>query len=477
VAAVAAGAAVAAVAVPAGDRPVTAVSARRDDPVVTAASEVTGGPRGRYATGRELPWVLTAAILSALTAVTAGLGILLRAPCLRTGFTGDTQFWSACYADLPNAYRDGNVKAGLAAFLQGGSDAPTTGQPPLTGLALTAVASLVPDDGSLRTRAAWYFALWSVLLTLLLLVVVWCVASSAFSAWSAAHVALSPVAALVGFVSADLLGVALASAGLWAWSRRRPTLAGVLLGAAIAARSYPVLLVIAIGLLCLRSGRMRAFGRLALYTFLSFGAILSLVSFLNPAAAASAYLGWSSAPAGYGSPWLLPQLAGHAMPDGVVTALAAVGWLLALLAGAVLALASARRPTVAEVSLVMVGIVLVTGKSFTVQSSLWLLPLIAWCALQWRDHLLWAGAEALNFVAVWLTIAATTVPDRGMPPAWYAFFSMLRVVAVLWLVAVAWLRARDRWGPRGTAHDPASEHDDLAGPMTGAEDRLIVRFA
>ena len=55
------------------------------------------------------------------------------------------------------------------------------------------------------------------------------------------------------------------------------------------------------------------------------------------------------------------------------------------------------------------------------------------------------GAEALNFIAVWLTIAATTVPDRGLPPAWYSFFSMLRVVAVLWLAAVVWLRARERW--------------------------------
>ena len=150
-----------------------------DDPIVRAASEIIGGPRGRYAAARELPWVLTAALLSALTAVTAGLAILLRAPCLRTGFTGDTQFWSACYADLPTAYRDANLKAGLAAYLQGGDGAPVTGQPPLTGLVLTAVASLGPDDGSLKTRAAWYFALWSVLLTLLLLVIVWLVASSA----------------------------------------------------------------------------------------------------------------------------------------------------------------------------------------------------------------------------------------------------------------------------------------------------------
>ena len=72
---------------------------------------------------------------------------------------------------------------------------------------------------------------------------------------------------------------------------------------------------------------------------------------------------------------------------------------------------------------------------------------------------------------MWLTIAATTVPDRGLPAPWYAFFSMLRVVAVLWLVAVVWLRARERRG-RDTV-----ETDDLAGPMRGAEDRLIVRFS
>ena len=440
------------------------------DPVVVAASEVIGGPRGRYAAARELPWVLTAAVLSLLAAIPVGLGILLRVPCLRTAFSGEGQFWNACYSDLPNAYRDGGVKAGIAAYLQGGEGAPTTGQPPLTGLALTAVASLVPD-GTLRARATWFFALWAVVLTLLLLTIIWLVASSARHPFAAAHVALSPVVVLVGFVSADLLGVALASAAMWAWSRRHTALAGVYLGLAIGARSYPVLILLAIGVLCLRSGRLRDFARTAGVALLVFGAVLSGLWLLNPEAAGSSYQGWLSAEAGYGSPWLLPQLAGHALPVGAVTALAVLGWVVAFLAGAALALSSARRPTLAEISLVMVAIVLVTGKSFTVQSSLWLLPLVAWCALQWRDHLIWAGAEALNFVAVWLTIAATTVPDRGLPSPWYAFFSMLRVVAVLWLVAVVWLRARDRWGRRGP--DP----DELAGAMTDADDRVLVRFS
>lgn len=445
----------------------------RPDPVVIAASEVIGGPRGRYATGRRLPWVLTAAMLSALAAIPVGFGVLLRVPCLRTHWTGTGQFWNACYTDLAATFRDAGVDAGLGAFLRGGAGTPVTGQPPLTGLILTGLASLVPD-GREGTRIAWYFALWAAALTVLLLVVIWLVASSARPPILAAHVALSPVIALTLFVSADFVGVALAAAGLWAWGKRHTTAAGVLLGLAIGARSYPVLILLAIGLLAVRSGRLREYWRTAGYAVLVPLAIGGALWLLNPEAAASAYSGWWNAPAGYGSPWLLPQLAGHPMPSGMVTALAIVGWVVAVALGAILALTSARRPTVAEVSLVMVAIVLVTGKSFTVQSSLWLIPLVAWCAVQWRDHLIWAAVESVNFVAVWLVIAAATVPDRGLRNSWYAVFSMLRVLAVLWLAVVVWLRASDRRGEGGSEEpDP----DDLAGVMTDAGDRVVVRFA
>jgi len=438
------------------------------DPVAAEATQVIGGPRGRHAAPGP-SWQVTAALLAALASIPVAFGVLLRIPCLRTGWVGEGQFWNACYSDLPNAYRDGGLAAGLGGFLQGAEGAPTTGQPPLTGLALTAVAGLVPSAERESSRVAWYFALWAVALTVLLLVIVWLVASSSRRPWSAAHVALSPVVALVGFVSADLLGVALASAGMWAWGRRRPGAAGILLGLAISARSYPVLILLAIGLLALRSGRLRDFGRAASQAVITVGVVYGGLWLLHPEAARSSLEGWATATAGYGSPWLLPQLAGHPLPTGVVTGLAVVGWVVAVLVGAVLALSSARRPTLAEVSLVMVAIVLVTGKSFTVQSSLWLVPLVAWCLVQWRDHLIWAGAEALNFVAVWLTIAATKVPDRGMPNPWYAFFSMVRVLAVLWLVAVVWLRARERWARS------EGEADDLGGPAD-AEDRLILRF-
>ena len=152
---------------------------------------------------------------------------------------------------------------------------------------------------------------------------------------------------------------------------------------------------------------------------------------------------------------------------------------------------------------VLVALALLTGKAFPVQASLWLLPLLALCGLRWRDHLLWAGAEALHFVAVWLYVGGLSTPDRGLPPGWYAVFLTLRVAAVAYLVWRVWHTAAAREpapDPEEAAfleslRDPADQDpsgrsrtwdadedvdedvDELAGDFTDAEDRLLVRLA
>jgi hypothetical protein len=145
------------------------------------------------------------------------------------------------------------------------------------------------------------------------------------------------------------------------------------------------------------------------------------------------------------------------LPNGAVTALAVVGLLAAVVAGALFALGTDRRPSVAEVSLVMVGIALVTGKSFPVQASLWLLPLVALCAVRWRDHLIWAGAEAMHYAMVWLYIGAMSKPDRGLPGPWYAVFLTLRVAAVLYLVWRVWRTAAQRRPAEELVEEPGVE--------------------
>ncbi|MEO8555864.1 MAG: glycosyltransferase 87 family protein [Actinomycetota bacterium] len=480
----------------------------RTDPVAAAASEVIGGPLGRYAartrhTARSA-WQPAAAVLVGLSSLTIAVGLLQKAHCFSKGWNTPDQFWHACYSDLPNVYQSSGLGHAMP-YLPG---AQPLDQPLISGLVMWVVGLAVPD-GSALVQQQWYFALWAVLVTVIVMALVAVTAASLPRApWQAAHVALSPVLVLAGLVSVDLLGVLLASAALWAWGRNRIPLAGLLLGLAVSARSYPLVLLVAIGLLAVRSGQVSAWRRLAGTTVATWFAVSLPWLVMNAEALLAAYRAWWGASANYGSVWMLPallrptmrpgilaSLLGDGLDPGVVTALAVLGWLVALVVGAYFALSRERRPTVAEVSLVMLVIVVVTGKAMPVQAGLWLLPLIALVGLKWRDHLIWAGFEATYFVCVWLYIAGLSKPDRGLPARAYSLLVFVRVMAWLFLLVQVWRLARSRRPAREAWPEDAveagdevelgddalrdeaveeEEIDPLAGPMAGAPDRVLV---
>jgi hypothetical protein len=491
------------------------VAPTRIDPVAASASEIIGGALGRHASSSRRTagsaWQPAAALLAALSSVTVALGVLQKGHCLTKGWSNPDQFWHACYSDLP-------VSAGIGHALPYLPGAPHLDQPLISGLVMWLVGLAVPD-GSALVRQQWYFALWAVLITVIVMALVMVTAASVPRApWRAAHVALSPVLVLAGLVSVDLLGVLLASVALWAWGRNRIPLAGVLLGLAISARTYPLVLLFALGLLAVRSGRVGAWRRLAATTLATWFAVSLPWFLLNADGLLSVYRAWWRAGASYGSVWMVPGLWGHGLLQGRVTILVILSWLVAVAVGAVFALSMDRRPTVAEVSLVMLVIVVITGKTVPVQAALWLLPLIALVGLKWRDHLIWAGCEATYFVGVWLYIAGLSKPDRGLPPGLYSVLTGLRIAAWLFLLVQVWRVARsrtpvaspepadrenvgdeptdqeaaddeaadhelvdhepvDQEGDRKPADSEQDEVDPLAGPMAGARDQVLVRLS
>jgi hypothetical protein len=469
---------------------------RRDDLLPRGALAVAGGPLGRHASARALSWVATVVPLLVATAATMALSVTERAHCIQKGWTGSDQFWHACFSDLPALYQLGNLHDGLPAYV--GGDGARSDHPVLTGSVMAWVGGFVPD-GSFLDQTRWYFALWALLGTALAVAIVYLTAASRpLHSTNAAQFALSPVLLLTAMLSPDLFGVALASAGIWAWSRRRPALAGVLLGLAVTARTYPVLILLALVVLGLRAGRLDAVGRTLGAAAGAVGVVLLPFLVANPGAILRSYELWWDSAAGLGSPWMIPQLLGHPLPTGATTLLTIVGLIVTVLVGTVFALSTQRRPTLAEVALVLVAIALLTGKTFPVQSSLWLLPLVALCGLRWRDHLLWAGAEALHFVAVWIYVGGLATPDRGLPAGWYAVFLTLRLAAVGYLVWRVWHTAaqrpvapdperpslRDRPGqgtddPSDSLADADSDAvvDELAGEFRDAPDQLLVRLA
>jgi uncharacterized membrane protein len=326
-----------------------------------------------------------------------------------------------------------------------------------------------------------------VALLLVALVVLTAAGAGRRRPWDAALVAASPIVVLSGLVSLDLLGVTLAAAGLVAWARSRPALAGVLLGLATTARTYPLLLVLVLGVLAARTGRWAAWARTAAAAAATVVVVLLPWALTSWTGVSAVYRSWGAGGPGYGSPWLLPQtllaeprprwlsrLGVHAfsLSSGAVTTLTVLGVVLALALGLLLALAPERRPRVAQVAFVVLAVVVLTGKAWPVQASLWLLPLAALARPRWRDQLVWAGTEAAYFVAVWLYIAAGTNADRGLPAAWYGVFTVVRCAGLLWLVGCV---VRDVLHPEEDPVRADGEDDPLGGPVSGAADALVVR--
>ena len=75
---------------------------------------------------------------------------------------------------------------------------------------------------------------------------------------------LSPALLSTGLVNWDLMAVALVAGALWAWSRDRPVLTGVMIGLGAATKLYPLFLLGPVLVIAWRQRRMTAFARAAL---------------------------------------------------------------------------------------------------------------------------------------------------------------------------------------------------------------------
>lgn len=395
--------------------------------------------RGRR--GQVAGMLAPVALLAALPVLAS---LWKQGPCLERGWGGQEPFWRFCYSDLAVSTQTAGAERGLTAYLAG--EVPLD-HPPLTGVLVSLVAGLGPGAGVLATQR-WVLGVWAVLAVAALVLMAWWVRDAdahddvgAPGRVDPLHVVLAPVAALTLLLSPDLLGVVLATGGLWAWARRRPVLAGALLGAGLMARSYPGLLLLVVAAHAWRTGRERELGRVALGAAGAVAAVVAPLLLTSPVTVTRSWSAWNDSFAGLGSVWYLPTLAGTPWSPGVLTAVAVVGMLLAVVLASLLVLGAPTAPRVGAAALVVVAVVLVSGKSFPVQSSLWLVPLVALAGLRWRDHLVWALAEAVHFVAVWLYLGGLQNADRSLPASWYAVALLGRVAAVVFLAARAWQTA------------------------------------
>jgi uncharacterized membrane protein len=454
------------------------------DPVAHQASEMVGGPWGRHGVvGRALFWTALRVCLLFATAV-LGLAWIKQAPCADGDWTGSVQYTHFCYSDTVPLFTIHELDTGALPYVDSVVEYPV-----LTGAfmaaaatlsraydALAAAVGLVPDVAPVQS----YYVVTCLLLSLCALLVVRAVLGlSGRRPWDAAMIGLSPLLFVHAFTNWDLFAVALATLGLWAWARSRPVLAGVLLGLGVAAKLYPVLLLAALFLLCLRAGRLGTWLRTALAAGVVWLALNLPVALLAPE-------GWSrffrlnnSRPADPDSVWnILLHLTDQRLFDGALAAgespavLNAVvaGLMVLLFAGAAwLTLAAPVRPRVAQLAFLLVAGFLLLNKVWSPQYSLWLLPLAVLARPGWRSLLLWQATEALLWIPRMLWYLG--VDNRGVKVEWFFLGVALRDLAVLVLMALV---VRDVLRPDGDVvrNSWPGVDDPAGGPLERSADRV-----
>ena len=433
-----------------------------------------GGPIGRHSFHRGIwftaaPWTLIAAILTWLILWSRQL------PCRTTTINNSPNaFYRMCYSDIPVLYQSRHLGQGINPY--------ALEYPVLTGAVVSwgrmftqffgapFGAGITPQqelDG-----ANIFFAVTSVLMFIAFLVTVIAhITMDKRRPWDALMIAAAPVVAAAGLVNWDMLTVALTSMAIWYWSRKRSFTAGLFLGLGIAAKLYPMVLLVPLFIICVRSNRWKP------YLVTVAGTIIAWI-IPNGIVAATDFEAWQyfwtfnvDRGSDFGSFWYALQLMGIDISGvSLLTAMLNIIGAAALLGIGIFA---PRRPRLGQLCFLMLCWFLMVNKVYSPQYVLWLLPFVVLARPRWRDWAIWTVGELNYFAAVWGHIAGKT----QMPGT---TFDHVYVVSILIRLAVeGWLMAQVVKDIFHSDQDVVREgdvDDPLGGVVDKVPDAIWVRY-
>ena len=450
----------------------------REDPLVASVSTVVGGPVGARA-GRHRWWT-PVRVLLALAAVVFALGMVQKVDCYQDSWQdGTSRYTHMCYSDLPYLY----TLRGFAELSWPYSDDPQvrdryepmeypvvisyyayatawvthwlSGSPSLEPRYDQRVEAL-SSGREVRQESRLYVAVNAVGFAVVTLLATWLLAGvDRRRPWDAALFAVSPALALNALVNWDTLAVVFVAAALWAWSRDRPALTGVMIGLGAATKLFPLFLLGGLLVICLRDRRIGDFCW-ALATSVLAWLLIDLPAYVSgPSEWAHFWSFNSGRGADLGSIWLLlQQTTNHEFTAATINhwSWAVFGlWCVGVL---VLGLRAPGTPRLAQLGFLVVAGFLLVNKVYSPQYVLWLLPLAALARPRWRDVLVWQAGECLYFAMVWWYLGGFLDPGGDGDAGFYWIAIIVRMLAELYLVVIV---ARDVWvgAEPGGAHFPA----------------------
>lgn len=477
-----------------------------DDPVVAEASRVVGGPLGAHAAvGRTRHWT-PIRVLFLLALCTLALSWFGKAGCLQQEVVvnpgqgqpavkldrdDQRQFTDLCYSDVISLFGAEQLDRGEFPYRTFWFEKNGDGQeikrymeyPVITGMYMYATAWMGREWASASDRwgipgalpAVLYFDLAALGLALFWLVTVWATALTARTRiWAAWLAAVSPLVIVHAFTNFDAIATAALAVALLCWARKKPWLAGMFIGLGTAAKFYPLLLLVVLFFLCLRSGKLRDWCAAAAAAVIAWTAVNLPILILYPHGwyeffrlnsdrGADADTLLRLAAKAVGATWKVDVLNVVSLGLMILVVLG-IGWLC---------LAAPRRPRVAQVAFLVVAGFLLVNKVWSPQYSLWLVPLAVLAIPHTRLLLAWMTIDAL----VWIPRMSLFIdPSRKwLPQEWFTTIIVIRALFVIALcIIVIWQILRPEHDLMRRDNEGNELDDPAGGVLDGAADRLSL---
>jgi len=475
----------------------------RTDVMGAALAGAVGGPVGRHAMIGRAPFLTPFRVMLLIALVFLGLGYTTKAPCLVTTGSGTADqrvanwqnqraYYEFCYSDTVPLYTAELLNLGKFPYKSSWIETDSAHKPRvqydgtrairymeypvLTGMYQYASMSVAKTYTALSklvrmpvvAEVIMFFNISAFGLALAWMATVWATMKmSGRRVWDAAVVAGSPILIFQAFTNFDALATGCAAGAMLAWSRRKPVVAGVLIGVGVALKLYPLLLLIPLAMLAVRTGKWRPVAKTAIAALVTWIAVNLPIMVMYPR-------GWSEffrlntrrgddmdslynvvkSFTGWGG---FDRNLGFWQPPTVLNTVTAVLFVLCCAAIAYVAWTAPQRPRLAQLAFLVVAVFLLTNKVWSPQYSLWLVPLAALALPHRRILLAWMTIDALIWIPRMLYLYDD--PKLGLPEQFFTTTVLLRDIAVIGLCALV-IRAiyrpefdLVRWG--GRVDDPS----------------------
>lgn len=363
------------------------------------------------------------------------LSFLKFSHCEKRDWASPDNYIHACYTDIAPLYTERGLDKDIWAF---GSGDQSVEYPVLIGVAMYLTALPLNDVRD-------YYFLNIFLLALLFI-------GSVFVAQKingyGFYYALAPAVVASLFINWDLWAIPTMLIAIYWFDREKYDYSAIALGISVAAKFFPVLLLIPILVIGLRKSQ------LPIRYFLVFtGTWLAInlpVAITTPAGWWHFYQFNLERGPDWGSIWT--ALSAFGFTSGNTNFLSLLGTLAILSWVVVFLFGLKSTPTLAEISFIVFASALILGKVYSPQYVLWLTAL-AVIAIKSKPTLItfwiWQVAELAYHVAIWQHLAIISGADFGLAQNFYAGITLVRLaasIAMIYSLARALAKARSTQG-------------------------------